>query len=206
MSEGDFLSRWSRRKLAARSGRAEPEPLKPAMPAPVPVVPVPDGSIRGQAPSGIQGSPPATAASSLDPRLRRDDTSALPPVESLTPESDFAPFMQPNVDGALRRTALKTLFQDPRFNVMDGLDVYIDDYTKPDPLPEGWLEKMNQVAHLGDYQPPPEPVEAPPGQDAAAAAAGSPGESGAETQADTPLPDTSPQDSASGASEPHSHS
>jgi hypothetical protein len=49
---------------------------------------------------------------------------------------------------------LKTLFQDPRFNVMDGLDVYIDDYSKPDPLPEGWLEKMNQVARLGEYREP----------------------------------------------------
>ena len=42
----------------------------------------------------------------------------------------------------------KTLFQDPHYNVMDGLDTYIDDYSKPDPLPEGWLEKMNQVARL----------------------------------------------------------
>ena len=73
----------------------------------------------------------------------------LPPVESLTPNSDFAAFMRPQVDDLLKRRALKTLFQDPRFNVMDGLDVYIDDYSKPDPLPEGWLEKMNQVARLG---------------------------------------------------------
>ena len=78
----------------------------------------------------------------------------LPPVESLTPESDFTPFMRPGVDPATKRAALRVLVRDPRFNVMDGLDVYIDDYTKPDPLPEGWLEKLNQVAHLGHYQPP----------------------------------------------------
>ena len=30
---------------------------------------------------------------------------------------------------------MKKLFSDPHFNVMDGLDTYIDDYGKPDPLP-----------------------------------------------------------------------
>jgi hypothetical protein len=89
----------------------------------------------------------------------------LPPVESLTPESDFAPFLREGVEEAVKRRALKTLFQDPRFNVMDGLDVYIDDYSKPDPLPEGWLEKLNQVARLGDYREP-DPQEETPGPSA----------------------------------------
>ena len=39
---------------------------------------------------------------------------------------------------------------------MDGLDVYIDDYSKPDPLPEGWLGKMKQMARLGDFEEKPE--------------------------------------------------
>src|SRR5205807_492932 len=34
-----------------------------------------------------------------------------------------------------KRAALKQLFRDPRFNIMDGLDTYIDDYTKADPIP-----------------------------------------------------------------------
>ncbi len=87
----------------------------------------------------------------------------LPPVETLTFESDFTGFMKPDVDPALRREALKTLLKDPRFNVMDGLDVYIDDYSKPDPLPEVWLEKLNQVKHLGHYIAPEEAAQpAPP--------------------------------------------
>ena len=86
----------------------------------------------------------------------------LPPVESLTFESDFTGFMKPDVDPALRREALKTLLKDPRFNVMDGLDVYIDDYSKPDPLPEGWLEKLNQLKHLGHYIAPEEAEQAAP--------------------------------------------
>jgi predicted phosphate transport protein (TIGR00153 family) len=50
------------------------------------------------------------------------------------------------------REALRSLFQDPHFNVMDGLDVYIDDYSKPDPIPESWLSQLNQMARLGAYE------------------------------------------------------
>ena len=72
----------------------------------------------------------------------------LPPVESLTPESDFRAFLQANVDESLKRAALKKLFSDPRFNVMDGLDTYIDDYTKGEPIPEEMLQALNQAKRL----------------------------------------------------------
>jgi len=71
-------------------------------------------------------------------------------VESLTPESDFTPFMAADVDGGVRREALKTLFRDPRFNVMDMMDVYVDDYSKPDPIPASWMDKLEQLSRLGD--------------------------------------------------------
>ncbi len=136
MSDPTFISRWSRRKIDARKGVVEEDAPKAEAPPAAPVV------------AAEPAAPPA-----------------LPPVESLTPESDFTPFMGKGVDAGVKRQALKTLFQDPRFNVMDGLDVYIDDYSKPDPLPEGWLEKMNQVARLGEYRAPVEAAEAPDGQD-----------------------------------------
>ena len=41
---------------------------------------------------------------------------------------------------------MKKLFSDPHFNVMDGLDTYIDDYGKPDPIPLSMLRRMNQSA------------------------------------------------------------
>ena len=69
----------------------------------------------------------------------------LPPVESLTIESDFTKFLGPKVEETVKRAALRKLFSDPRFNVMDGLDVYIDDYSKPDPIPEGMLAKLRDV-------------------------------------------------------------
>jgi len=136
-----FLRRWSRLKSAPAEERAEPLAER-AEPSPARE----DGAIEPPAPT-----PP-------------------PPIESLTPDSDFTPFMQADVDPALRRGALKKLFEDARFNVMDGLDVYIDDYSKPDPLPEGWLEKMTQVARLGIFRPAQEAEKKEPASPGAAAA------------------------------------
>ena len=71
--------------------------------------------------------------------------AALPPLESLTFDSDFGAFMAAKVDEGIRRAALKKLFGDPRFNVMDGLDTYIDDYTKNDPIPEEMLKRLEHA-------------------------------------------------------------
>ena len=131
MSEDPFLSRWSRLK---RSAKAAPAPAEAA----------PGAEARPAA--AVAPSDPLPSPSGESKR----EPAPLPPVESLTPESDFTPFMGTSVDQSLRRRALKTLFQDPRYNVMDGLDTYIGDYSQPDPLPDGWLEKMGQMAHLGD--------------------------------------------------------
>lgn len=128
MSDDPFLSRWSRLKRTAKA-------------APAGAQAAPKAEAAAGAPVAPPHSPPADA---------EREPAPLPPVESLTPESDFSPFMGAEVDENLKRRALKTLFQDPRFNVMDGLDTYIGDYSQPDPLPDGWLEKMGQMAHLGD--------------------------------------------------------
>ena len=113
-----FLHRWSRRKHeAARSTQA------PAGPAPSPA------------------AAPAVAATAPEPV----EPPPLPPVESLTLESDFAPFLSAKVEESVKRAAMRKLFSDPHFNVMDGLDIYIDDYSKPDPMPEGFLDKLADV-------------------------------------------------------------
>ncbi len=84
------------------------------------------------------------------------EATELPPLESLTPESDFSAFLRPDVDPALRRAALGKLFSDPRFNTLDGLDTYIGDYTLADPLPEGMLEKLAHWQNILATQSPPE--------------------------------------------------
>jgi len=82
-----FLSRWSRRKRAARQPTAEPKP--PAQPK----------------------TPPPE----------------LPPIDSLTPESDFSAFI----------AALRKLFSDPALNVVDGLDDYAEDFNQLETLAAG---------------------------------------------------------------------
>lgn len=72
----------------------------------------------------------------------------LPPVEQLGMDSDYRGFLHPKVDEALRRTALKKLFSDPHFNIMDGLDTYIDDYSISDPLPAAMLGELKQAQNI----------------------------------------------------------
>jgi hypothetical protein len=78
---------------------------------------------------------------------KKDETAApaLPPVESLTPESDFSSFMHPKVKDALRRVALKKLFSDPHFNVADPYEAYSGDWTVGEPLPEEMLARLKQA-------------------------------------------------------------
>jgi hypothetical protein len=69
----------------------------------------------------------------------------LPALDSLTFESDFKAFMRGKVEEGVKRAALKKLFADPRFNVMDGLDTYIDDYTKSDPISDELLSQLDHA-------------------------------------------------------------
>jgi Protein of unknown function (DUF3306) len=72
----------------------------------------------------------------------------LPPIDELTPESDFRPFFHPKVDESVRRAALKKLFNDPHFNIMDGLDTYIDDYSKTEPIPAAMMAGLRQAQNI----------------------------------------------------------
>jgi Protein of unknown function (DUF3306) len=72
----------------------------------------------------------------------------LPPVDKLTPESDFSGFMHPKVEDALRRVALKKLFSDPHFNVPDPYEAYSGDWTVGEPIPEEMLATLNQAQQL----------------------------------------------------------
>ncbi|MGH8851619.1 MAG: DUF3306 domain-containing protein [Casimicrobiaceae bacterium] len=124
------LRRWSQRKL--ETARA---PAPPAQTAPGTEGTAPDGAASATQAAG-PATPPATAA--------------LPPIESLTIDSEYAPFFKPHVAEATRRAALKQLFRDPRFNIMDGLDVYIGDYTQPDPIPPEMMKQLAHVRHIFD--------------------------------------------------------
>ena len=127
-----FLSRWSRLKRTAASSAA------------LPVVDTPGAT-----------QPDEKANESIaQPRV-------LPPVESITLETDIGAFLQPQVDPAVRRRALKKLFQDPHFNVMDGLDIYIGDYNAADPLPESLVKEL-QFARDYIFKDPAQPTPIQP--------------------------------------------
>ena len=114
-SDEHFLARWSRRKRERRTDEKAAE--RPAEPA--------RASSPARPPEPVRAAP------------------ELPPVDTLKGlASDYRDFLHPSVDESLRRSALKKLFHDPHFNVMDGLDVYIDDYSKPDPVPESMLKEL----------------------------------------------------------------
>jgi hypothetical protein len=124
------LKRWSQRKLAAAKAAEAQPPIATAAPA-----------------QAAQEHPAAPMAPATPPV---QEAQPLPPVESLTIDSDFTAFLRPDVDETLRRTALRKLFSDPHFNVMDGLDVYIDDYSKPDPLAPAIARSLAQARYLFD--------------------------------------------------------
>ncbi len=129
-----FLGRWSRRKRAEPETR-EVEDAKAAA----------DAAQRAAAATDTVAT---TQAAATAPGETETVPADLPNVDELTPASDYRRFMQPDVPRASRNAAMKKLFTDPHFNVMDGLDTYIDDYTKEDPIPLEMLKDLAQSRML----------------------------------------------------------
>lgn len=73
---------------------------------------------------------------------------SLPDVDSLTPDSDFSGFLHSEVDAETRQAALKKLFMTDHYRTMDMLDVYVDDYSKPELLPADMLAKLDHAVAL----------------------------------------------------------
>ena len=190
-AKGFSLKRWSQLKLAASRGAQESAlaeesaPFNPAS-ADTPVVAAPSVAAPISAP-------------------------VLPPVESLTIDSDFTGFFQPKVEESLKRQALKQLFRDPHFNVMDGLDTYVGDYSQPDPISPEIVREMVQGRYI--FNPPPTRVndqgvveDVPPDEPAAIVVAepeplqevapAEPRPAPAEAQSAVPLPSIAKPDSA----------
>jgi hypothetical protein len=135
MSEG-FLGRWSKRKLDVKEGKAvEPEPK----PEPLAVVP---------AEAGIQRAPDSGVGAGAEVQ-EAPPPPTLEDVQALTADSDFRRFVAADVAPDVKNAAMKKLFADPRYNVMDGLDVYIDDYSQPDPIPYAMLRGLASAKFLG---------------------------------------------------------
>lgn len=126
MADG-FLGRWSRRKAGKEDDSLEQKIETPREPT-----------------------------TTLPVESAAEETPPLPTLEDVAKidrfDPDFSAFMKPDVDPAVQQAALKKMFTDPHFNIMDGLDIYIDDYSKPDPLPPGMLERMVQSDMLNLFR------------------------------------------------------
>jgi Protein of unknown function (DUF3306) len=152
VTQAGFLSRWSQRKREQTSElRQEPGIAAPVAHAdqqrpPTPLTPA-------AAPEPIHEMAPEMApnrAPSMAPKPNAPAKLTLADVEQLTAQSDFSAFTAKSVDADVRNAAMKKLFHgEPQFNVMDGLDVYIDDYNTPDPLPKAIMRTMLQARALG---------------------------------------------------------
>lgn len=136
----NFFSRWSRRKQGLDQSAApqtESEATRRVASAVVPTPARTDGQPQPHAADRLAPGAPAPIPDASEPPL-----PTMADVQELTPSSDYQSFMRQGVPGEVRNAAMKKLFTDPHFNVMDGLDIYIGDYNTPDPLPAGMLEKM----------------------------------------------------------------
>lgn len=158
MSDG-FLGRWSRRKLDAVQGK----PLPPEPPGAAPEVQ--ERAADVPAPQAGAGTPAATVTDANGPPLAAQAPAPRPPtledVQALGADSDFSRFAAHDVAPEVRNAAMKKLFADPRYNVMDGMDVYIDDYSKPDPIPAHMLRQLAAAATLKLFEEAPAPAVAP---------------------------------------------
>ena len=105
-----FLARWSRRKTSALVEQ-EAQPVAAEV-------------------ADETSQCPVVAPT----RIAEKTDADMPPIESLDADSDYAQFLSPGVSEQLRRAALRKLFHQPRYNVMDGLDTYIADLRSFTPL------------------------------------------------------------------------
>jgi hypothetical protein len=139
MTQSNFLNRWARKKAGVTE-----ESVK-------------DGSQQtapGLVDKALQPDPALTPATDdLTKPSETPQALTLEDVEKIDVKAaDFSAFMRADVDPVVQQAAMKKMFSDPHFNVMDGLDIYIDDYTKPDPIPMEMLKRMAQSDMLGIFK------------------------------------------------------
>ena len=177
MGDDNFLSRWSRRKRQLAAEPAKLEARSPAAPAtvataPAPVQTPPTGLPLAvplpTLPKGLPQAVPEGAPQGLPASAELPPAPTLEDVAALAPGDEVSRFVAQGVDESVKRAALKKLFADPHYNIMDGLDTYIDDYSIADPIPEAMLRQMNQSKFLGLFDHEDEKTD--PAQDATRAA------------------------------------
>ncbi|MFK7995486.1 MAG: DUF3306 domain-containing protein [Granulosicoccus sp.] len=140
---GGFLDRWSARKRAAedRSPVTLDEPVELEACVHDPITehmdelsnPLTDSveAVAKNADESDAGGEDRTQTGH-DTLLLTDND--MPAIETLSSDSDLSGFFNKGVSAALRKAALRHVFQQPQYNVRDGLNDYDGDYTVFEPL------------------------------------------------------------------------
>lgn len=121
MPNEGFLRRWSRLKT---------EPVAPDAPLVPAAAPVAETPVVVDTPAAATAPPTLADAAALDA------------------QSDYSAFVGRGVDSAVRRLAMKKLFADPHFKLMDGLDIFMGDYNLPDPVSPAMLASLTHALNV----------------------------------------------------------
>jgi Protein of unknown function (DUF3306) len=175
----DFLARWSRLKQKSQS--AAPE--SPAV-------------LEAGAALPATNAPPTVAPGAAP--------AELPPLDSLTKDSDFSVFMRPGVPESARSAALKKLWRsDPVFANLDGLIEYGDDFAADfrSTAAVATVYRVLQGMPGGEAKPLDKP-EKPPAEPDSTAAGTPPVDAKPATPAPAEATETSPESAAAGSGRP----
>jgi len=149
----NFLSRWSRRKQKAGEGKENNEKNETS---------------EGPAVTGPENEQGKSAASGAAP-VPEFDVESLPPIETISAETDITAFMRTGVPETLRHAALRRAWaSDPAIRDFVGLNENFWDAAGPDGIPgfgdlDPNLDVRRMVSELfgetprQDTQPGPEP-------------------------------------------------
>ena len=145
-------------------------------------------------PPSPEAPAPVAAPTSAEPAEPEFDPASLPPVESLTAESDISAFLRAEVPVALRRAALRRIWTlDPAIRDFVGPADYAWDYNAPDGVPGFSLELggdaqklLAQAIGLGEPEPGDEAPPADAGEVRPADVASSPAPPGPPAEAAAP--------------------
>jgi hypothetical protein len=142
MAEADrpregFAGRWSRLKAEARAVPPTPASVAQAEPrsAALPVAPDAPQAEKAEAPA--QTSPAQTSAA---------PKTELPPLDTLTKDSDFSLFMNSDVADDTRKQALRKLWtMDPHFATIDISECHSIDFNAVPTFPNGLMNTIYRV-------------------------------------------------------------
>lgn len=165
-TEQSFLRRWSRRK--AQSERAGDTADRPTPPELKPVEE-----------SGASAAEVSTRAEEAVEPVKMDED--MPDLESIDENTDMSDFFSPGVSEKLRNQALRQLFRTAKFNVVDPLDDYNQDFRNFEALGDLVTSDMRHRTEMDEQR----------AREAAETADSAPD---GEPAADEPVEDTGRQD------------